>query len=305
MKSIYRLLGASLLLLASCGPFNFSSQEVSCRYNAEDDSLKVRLIYNEVRHVEQSSGWFENNPNNGKPDLERGEKAVRRMLNGDRVFMVAGNLLNYDLDDSDPETQTEFQRGIRVEPAVVELDDKKRLRITQELTFPNFGQGMKAGNQELRKEVAQEVEELLAKPDPERIDQATVELLKADIDANYDWMSWDAKGLHLNFPASPQLLAKLALGGVRHFAATPQDEVKDLPTGFHAFSEMVTSLTELTVQDNRVHLTFGPQEDGWVVFRFLEQWQYQPPEEAEKYDPLLLQHLQELELVSDSNPAKS
>jgi hypothetical protein len=305
MNSILRLLGASLLLLASCGPLNFSSQEVSCSYNADDDSLKVKLVYNEVWHVDKTSGWFQQNPEEGEPDLERGEKAVRRMLNGDRIFMLLGNLLNYDLDDIEPEKQTEFQRGVSAKPALVELDAKGRLRIKQEFVFPNLSQGMKLGNEELRREVAQEVEEQLAKPDPDGFDLATLKLIKADIDAGRDWIRWNADGLHLTFPASPELLAKIALDGIGALAACPDEEIKDLVPGFRGLSQLTKSLSALTVQDNRLHLTFGPKEGGWVIFNFLEQWEYQTPEEADQYDRLLLEHLQSEGLVPEPKQANS
>ena len=153
---------------------------------------------------------------------------------------------------------------------------------------------------EWRKDMADEIADQEAKlngTDPNNdvepfLDRKTIDLFKADIANQHDWLAWNADGLQINFPASPELIARVLRDGLKHFGEVPEEEWKNLPTGFAAMSKILTSLGELTIQDNRVYVTFKPNEAGWVEFVFPQNWEHQTEEEA-KYKTELRDYIQE------------
>ncbi len=306
MKSFLSLIGACTLLLASCGPINFSSQDVYCRYNTDDDSLTVKLVYQQVRHVDQTTGWFYEKPPEKIPDLERGEKVVRNMLSGRREFMIGNNVLTYDLDDTDPEKQSEFVKGISVESVTIDTDEAGRLRIEQVLKFRDMPTGMKIANFEFRREVKESIDKGKLTVADSPFDQATIDPIKQDVEQGRDWLAWDQSGLQIRIPASPQLLAKFLHLSLEGAGSRPDDQALDLVSEMRAFHQMIKPLSAITVKDDHVVMTFGPDENGWLHFNFLENWDHQSAEDSGKYDAQLYEHLieQGLEFPANWKPDK-
>lgn len=253
--------------------------------------MTIKLVYNGVYQVEEDNGWFTQGSKPPKPDLERSEKAIRRMLNGDRVFMIVDPTFDYDLEETDADNQSDFERKAKTEFVKVELDGEQRLRITQQLSFPNWTAGMEMANFELRNELREDLEKFQPGPDSEWLDQATVDLFLADIRNGHNWLTWNEAGLQINFPVSPQLLANLLRDGLDQVANISAEELKTLPSGFRFFSKALTSLSELTVQDNRVTFTFTRDDSGWMKFIFDTTVGTPVDEEPPKYDSRLVDHL--------------
>ena len=281
----YCLALALIVSAISCSQIEFERQDVNTWYDAKSDTLAVELSYHNLTAVAKEENSWTNDGFKSKPagpDLEAGEKVLRRIAAGERFFMIAISFMEVDLEnqpeliaeDSTPEEirAAQFVDGVSMDTARVFINKENQLCAVQQLSVRNLSDGLALMNAGLRNEFYQDYVESSVRAEDDPLDEATIALFLTDVENGYDWARWTEAGLSFSIPASPELLAKLFLDGL---AAIGNGSEKGLPqflAGFRSMAEVLGPITGLTVIDNHVTITFGADADGKLSFHFPNKW---------------------------------
>ena len=245
------------LLAVACSPVQFAAQDVRLTHDAEKDRLELVLEYHGLTEGTEQ-------PDPVRPDtlqpagegittLDKSVAWLRRLAAGERVFILAGWPLIFDLEEADelaPEEDRRLLDAVTLVEATLFLDEDERLCARQRLRWDGVTAGLARVNEALTQALASSY---VTAPEGEedQLSPASRALFEAHLREERTWIALTDGGVDVTIP--------LTLEDV----AASQDEAADLDAVAEAFLA-----TSATVDERGVHLRYAPDEDGVVQVRF-------------------------------------
>ena len=113
------------------------------------------------------------------------------------------------------------------------------------------------------------------------MDVATLEIMRADVRARYQWITWTRAGLRLSIPVSPALMARAFKQGLLGIGRSAEGQAgesgvnsgaknagESLSGMMRFLAEILGPMSELTMQDNHLIMSFRPDSKGTIRFNF-------------------------------------
>lgn len=274
--SILSVLGWALSL-TGCAAFEFQSQELRMRHDAENDSLDFTLLYLNVEASRDSSGSGLLSPSEGqgRPDQESSVDVIEAMASGRRYFVVYDWPWVFDLDSTDIDEAVddpvlealrlawkEVVDGVHVRRSMLFVDETGELGMFQAVSLEEASRRIGVLNAAVGTYLASEHESVRGLiQDEAGLSPETLERWKERGRQGQPWFVLAGGGFELRVPLSAEELARVIEALVSESAENPK-----IASGFVA--PLAKAMTSLTHQDGLLTARFLPADGGWLNFRF-------------------------------------
>lgn len=275
-RSVLIALGCAWLL-AGCAAFEFKSQELRVRHDAEQDTLEFTLLYLDVEASRSSSDstLLDSMNVEEQPDRESSVDVVQAIASGRRYFVVYDWPLVFDLDGAEadypiddptlgslPQAAMDIVGGVQVRKAQLFVDEEGKLGMFQVVSLVEARRRIDVLNGAVNEFLTSDSEDVQAlDDDPDLLSPETLERWIERARQGQPWVVLANGGFELRVPLSAEELARFIEGLVRESA-----QENKVAAGF--FVPLAKALTSLTHQDGVLIARFLPGDDGWLSFQF-------------------------------------
>ncbi|MDA1264224.1 MAG: hypothetical protein O2816_04000 [Planctomycetota bacterium] len=245
-----RFVIAGLLALApACTPVEFDGQDLELTYIQEEGKPDALELFVRYRGLHAPSGpWLEDDGNK----LRDAVAWVRRLEQRERVFILQGWPLDFDLEQDAEgeasEVEGRLRDAVRVTEASIYLDQDGRLCADQRLRWTDVQGSLAALNRSWTRELAAQLNPEELKKD---FDEASSVIFLRHIEEERPWLELDAQRLRLTIPLSLRALRNNLAEGLER---SDEEQLEELRRDSHAES--------VKVDESGVHFLWAFGKDG-------------------------------------------
>lgn len=264
------LIPLCLLGLSSCD-IEFPEQELHLSHNAGADTLEMLIVYHGLTA-----------PSDGDEAVESGVEVVKRLMNGEREFMLIDWPLYFEIDkwerkarkslenkDKDLHFHEQSQRYLQVAERItlvshaLFLDEEGRLSGYQLFHVRQFSEVVALLNQTISAEVLKERGDSGFEADDD-MDERTVQLVMERAESGKPWFRVDGDGITVDLPFSLEMTRKGRERLVHELLQSDDDDDEFADMG----AVLAGSVTSLSFEKERMVGVIAPDSPGrydWTI----------------------------------------